>query len=98
MNQLTACFFSMLEEDLLPSHIQAPAGPLQCNCTDHLEKMEYEMDLPVPAKKLYDMLFSEDAGPQGLWQQKTNASGSRGQWEKHPSLKRMETLILFPFP
>jgi hypothetical protein len=38
--------------------------------------MEYEMDLPVSAKKLYDMLFADDAG---LWQQKTTASGSRGR-------------------
>ncbi|SAL98337.1 hypothetical protein [Absidia glauca] len=68
-------------EDLLPSHIQTPTGPLLCNCTDHLEKVEYEMDLPVSAKKLYDMLFADDAG---LWQQKTTASGSRdlsiGAW------------------
>ncbi|KAI8332635.1 hypothetical protein BC941DRAFT_474061 [Chlamydoabsidia padenii] len=68
-------------EDDLPSHIQAPAGPINCNCNDHLEKMEYEMDLPISAKRLYEVLFSEEstgaAANGGILNQKIIASGSR---------------------
>ncbi|KAI8060354.1 hypothetical protein BC940DRAFT_337637 [Gongronella butleri] len=74
--------------DDLPAHITPPKGPIGCDCSDHLEKMEYETDLPVSAKTLYDLLFSEEktgaAANGGIWQQKTQASGSRelqvGAW------------------
>lgn len=69
--------------DELPSHIQAPKGPAGCGCDDHLEKMEYEANLPISAKKLFELLFSEEktgaAANGGIWNQKTLASGSRGK-------------------
>ncbi|CAO3599851.1 unnamed protein product [Absidia cylindrospora] len=77
-----------INEGDLPPHIQTPTGPLNCDCNDHLEKMEYEADLPMSAKQLFDLLFSEEktgaAAQGGIWDQKTAASGSRdlsvGAW------------------
>ncbi|ORX45898.1 hypothetical protein DM01DRAFT_1311533, partial [Hesseltinella vesiculosa] len=74
--------------DQLPPHITPPKGPLKCDCSDHLEKMEYEADVLLPAKTLFDLLFSEEKTGQGahggIWQDKTAASGSRdlhvGAW------------------
>ncbi|KAI9301593.1 hypothetical protein BJ944DRAFT_252193 [Cunninghamella echinulata] len=74
--------------DELPPHIQAPNGPAGCGCDDHLEKMEYEANLQMSAKRLFELLFSEEktgaAANGGIWNQKTIASGSRdlnvGQW------------------
>ncbi|KAG0170006.1 SNF1-interacting protein [Apophysomyces sp. BC1015] len=77
------------DADQLPAHIQIPSGPLSCGCDEHLDKVEAEMELPISAKSLYELLFSEEqTGPStngGVWDRKTTASGSKDlritKWE-----------------
>ncbi|KAI8393812.1 uncharacterized protein BYT42DRAFT_552309 [Radiomyces spectabilis] len=69
------------DDDELPSHIQAPSGPCSCECEDHLEKREAEVELPISAKALYELLFSEEqAGASvngGIWERKSIDSGCK---------------------
>ncbi|KAI9027345.1 hypothetical protein CLU79DRAFT_833263 [Phycomyces nitens] len=75
--------------DALPAHIKAPSGPCSCECTDHLEKMEKEIELPISAKRLYELMFSEEqTGPasnNSVWERKTIQSNSKdyriSSWE-----------------
>ncbi|KAL0094082.1 hypothetical protein F4703DRAFT_1924803 [Phycomyces blakesleeanus] len=77
------------QADALPAHIKAPSGPCSCECTDHLEKLEAEIDLPISAKRLYDLMFSEEqTGPaanNSIWERKTVQSNSKdyrvSSWE-----------------
>ncbi|KAI8143142.1 hypothetical protein BJV82DRAFT_611536 [Fennellomyces sp. T-0311] len=67
----------------IPPHIQIPSGPCACDCGDHLDKIESEVELNISAKRLYDLLFaSEDTA---IWEAKNNAGGGTnlrvGQWE-----------------
>jgi hypothetical protein len=43
----------------LPSDFILPPAEVPCDCQDHLEKKEFEVALPIPAKKLFDMLFGD---------------------------------------
>ncbi|KAF7732102.1 SNF1-interacting protein [Apophysomyces ossiformis] len=67
--------------DAIPSHIQIPSGPISCGCDEHLDKIESEIELPISAKTLFDLMFSdEQTGPAangGIWERKTAVSGSR---------------------
>ncbi|KAI7855698.1 hypothetical protein BDC45DRAFT_544871 [Circinella umbellata] len=61
------------DEDEIPSHIQVPTGPCLCECNDHLDKIETEVQLPISAKRLYDLLF--DSQDTSIWETKNNAGG-----------------------
>ncbi|KAI9268822.1 hypothetical protein BDA99DRAFT_546152 [Phascolomyces articulosus] len=69
--------------DEIPSHIQVPSGPCLCECNDHLDKVESEIQLPISAKRLYDLLF--DSQDIAIWESKNNAGGGTnlrvGTWE-----------------
>ena len=71
------------DEDEIPSHIQVPTGPCLCECNDHLDKIETEVQLPISAKRLYDLLF--DSQDTSIWETKNNAGGGSnlrvGAWE-----------------
>lgn len=58
-------------DDDIPSHIQIPKGPVSCNCDEHMDKIESEVQLPVSAKKLYDYMFGDDIT---VWESKNTAS------------------------
>lgn len=46
-----------------------------CGCTDHLEKVEAQVQFKMSAKQLFELLFSEkQSGPE--------VSGSRNIWAK----------------
>ncbi|KAI7892149.1 uncharacterized protein EV154DRAFT_419104 [Mucor mucedo] len=66
-----------VDPDTPPSHIHVPQGPVECNCDDHLEKMDAQITLPISAKRCYELLFSnEQTAPPtngGVWEQKTAA-------------------------
>ncbi|CAG8575929.1 19762_t:CDS:10, partial [Racocetra persica] len=69
------------EDDDWPSHITEPDGPVECKCTDHLEKLEAEIEYPISAKKLFDMLFDEKSTIwERLHQKKGNTLLHSGPW------------------
>ncbi|CDH50646.1 transcription factor [Lichtheimia corymbifera JMRC:FSU:9682] len=80
-----------VDPDELPSHISAPDGPKECACDQHLDKVEIEHEFPISAKRLYELMFSDECNvtPKtngGVWEGKT--SGTEGHdlrvtpWEK----------------
>ncbi|KAI9494450.1 hypothetical protein BDB00DRAFT_818072 [Zychaea mexicana] len=70
-------------EEEIPSHIQVPTEPCVCDCGDHLDKVESEIQLPISAKRLYDLLF--DSQDISIWEAKNNAGGGTnlrvGVWD-----------------
>lgn len=80
VSNLYFCSFT----ELIPSHIKVPSGPYSCGCEEHLDKIESEIELPISAKRLYDLLFSSGSS-QAIWEAKNNASGGSnlrmGPWE-----------------
>nr|CAG8600533.1 10993_t:CDS:10 [Entrophospora candida] len=61
------------EDEDLPSNIPQPRGPIRCVCTNHLEKLEAEIEYPVSAKKLFDMIFDEKST---LWSRLHHKKGN----------------------
>lgn len=58
--------------------VPCPEGPVECNCTDHLDRQDLQIQLPISAKRCFDLLFSDEhnAIPPtngGVWQDKTEA-------------------------
>ncbi|KAK4513061.1 Glutaredoxin [Mucor velutinosus] len=45
------------QEHDLPSHVQQPAEKVNCNCTQHLDKVEADVVLHANAKQVFDLLF-----------------------------------------
>ncbi|KAG1312791.1 hypothetical protein G6F64_002745 [Rhizopus arrhizus] len=62
----------------LPSDLKIPSGPVQCGCSNHLDKLESEIELPISAKSLYYLLF-DDENPHYLdiWERKTVGNKSK---------------------
>ncbi|CAO3595848.1 unnamed protein product [Absidia cylindrospora] len=64
-----------VDPDTLPDHITKPSGPLDCQCDDHLDRRDAEMELPISAKRLYELMFSDEATAPpangGVWNSKT---------------------------
>ncbi|KAF7724746.1 SNF1-interacting protein [Apophysomyces ossiformis] len=60
-----------------PAHLRVPKGACACECDDHLDRLEVEIDLPVAAKRLYEIMFSDEetepASDGGVWKAKTEA-------------------------
>lgn len=71
----------------LPSDFKIPSGPVQCGCTNHLDKLESEIELPISAKSLYYLLF-DDENPHYLdiWERKTVGNKSKGKKDLTRSL------------
>ncbi|KAI8141299.1 hypothetical protein BJV82DRAFT_670923 [Fennellomyces sp. T-0311] len=49
-----------------------PPGPVQCDCADHLDKIEAKVTLPCSAQKLFHYMFSDKqsgqaAGKNSIW-------------------------------
>lgn len=70
--------------DELPPDFKVPSSPCSCDCGDHLDKVEAQVELPVSAKRLFEMLFSDEKMP-GIWEAKTTAGGGKNlkidKWE-----------------
>ncbi|KAI8337075.1 hypothetical protein BC941DRAFT_426643 [Chlamydoabsidia padenii] len=64
-----------IDPDAIPDHIEKPSGPITCDCDDHLDRRDAEMELPISAKRLYELMFSDEttAPPTdgGVWKGKT---------------------------
>ncbi|RCH98955.1 SNF1-interacting protein [Rhizopus stolonifer] len=63
-----------LEISESPQDINAPSGPVFCGCENHLDKLESEIQLPISANELYQLLFGEN---KELWEKKTTGNKSR---------------------
>ncbi|RCI05514.1 SNF1-interacting protein [Rhizopus stolonifer] len=65
------------DPDMPPADIQCPEGPVQCNCEDHLDRQDAQLNLPISAKRCFELLFSDEqtAPPTngGVWESKTAA-------------------------
>lgn len=71
----------------LPANIKEPLGPVSCDCKDHLDKLEGEIEVSISAKKLFEYLFSDDqtgpAGSGGVWNKMNAAKGNSGKcWRR----------------
>ena len=49
-----------------------PKGPVDCDCEDHLDKVEVKLKLSTSAEKLFGLMFSDkqsgpDSGSNSLW-------------------------------
>lgn len=78
-------FSSFLDTDFYIAHappkdFKAPTGPVSCGCSNHLDKLESEVELPVSAKQLYYLLFDDD-NPNyiDIWEKKTVENKSKSK-------------------
>lgn len=72
------------EGEVWPNDIPKPKGEVSCDCADHLEKKEADLVLPVSAKQLYQLMFSDEQ--TGIWfklnKAKNNGEPSISEWKK----------------
>ncbi|KAI8374045.1 hypothetical protein EDC96DRAFT_437703 [Choanephora cucurbitarum] len=65
------------DPDMPPANIECPKGPVECNCDDHLDRQDIQINLPISAKRLFELMFTDEqnAPPTdgGVWNQKTAA-------------------------
>ena len=61
-----------------------PKGPIDCDCEDHLDKVEAKLQLSTSAEKLFGLMFSDkQSGPRGkdnsLWAKLNRAKQNSGE-------------------
>ncbi|KAI8346774.1 hypothetical protein BD560DRAFT_439570 [Blakeslea trispora] len=65
------------DPDMVPTHIECPKSPVQCNCDDHLDRQDIQINLPISAKRCFELMFSDEQNALptdgGVWNQKTAA-------------------------
>ncbi|KAI8890658.1 hypothetical protein K501DRAFT_236218 [Backusella circina FSU 941] len=67
-----------IDPDMPPSHIEVPESMVECGCDDHLDKQDIQLNLPISAKRLYELMFSDEqtstpSTDGGVWSDKTAA-------------------------
>lgn len=82
----------------IPSGIQMPSGPCSCDCDSHLDKIETEVQLPVSAKQLFEILFVDNS--EDIWQAKLIAAGGSnlrmGKWESVAGKQQRSLKYILP--
>ncbi|CAO3587414.1 unnamed protein product [Absidia cylindrospora] len=76
------------DPDAIPDHINKPTGSVTC-CHEHLDRFDAEVELPISAKRLFELMFSDEStGPStngGVWNNKTEGIDGRdlriSRWE-----------------
>ncbi|CAG8435022.1 7259_t:CDS:10 [Diversispora eburnea] len=85
------------KDDEFPSNLVLPKGPVTCGCSDHLDKLETEVEYPVSAKKLYRMLFDTKST---LWERMHQKQGNTltncGPWLMNGSERKRELKFIMP--
>ncbi|KAG0338073.1 SNF1-interacting protein [Podila humilis] len=65
----------------VPAAVEVPPGPITCNCSGHLEKVEVKQTFNVSAKTLDRLLFSKDSP---VWKEfhdrRNNTVQDVGEW------------------
>lgn len=82
-------------EEEWPSHIPKPKEKVNCECTDHLDKIEADIVLPVGAKQLFDLMYST-----GVWE-KLNKSKNYTEptftsWTNHEDIAERTVNYVMP--
>jgi hypothetical protein len=68
----------------LPASIPVPATNPSCGCTEHFEKKELEVTLPIPAKKLFHILFQQGQVFDRYHQKRGESQRNTGEWLEPP--------------
>lgn len=64
-----------------PEGFKEPTGPVSCGCDNHYDKVEAEIEVPISAKHLYYILFSEEnPNYKDIWEKKTVENKSKGKF------------------
>lgn len=61
---------------VFPPDLQVPSGPVPCNCSGHLEKIELDQNFPIPAKTLNRLLFGENSPIWKEFHERRNNTGT----------------------
>ncbi|KAI9265211.1 hypothetical protein BDA99DRAFT_604465 [Phascolomyces articulosus] len=78
-----------------------PPGPVECDCTDHLDKIESKLQLPTSAEKLFLFMFSNKqsgprAGKKSIWAKlnvtKQNSEPEITEWTTNAEGMKERTL------
>lgn len=64
-----------------PSHIQKPDGKVNCDCTEHLDKIESDLVLPVNAKQVFDLMFKQSDIWSKLNESKNYGPPTVSEWQ-----------------
>lgn len=77
--------------------MEYPKKPVSCKCDDHLDKLESEIELPISARRLYELMFSDEqnvtpATNGGVWEKK--AIGTEGHGKNFIYLSCRSLLVL----
>ncbi|KAF9358483.1 SNF1-interacting protein [Mortierella sp. AD094] len=71
-----------------PESMEAPPGPVSCNCPGHLEKLELEQTFDISAKTLNRLLFGDNSP---IWKEfherRNNTIQSVGEWDNSDGQK-----------
>lgn len=65
-----------------PSHITQPKEKVDCDCADHLDKVEQDIVLPIGAKHLYDFMYDTKIWKR-LNQVKTYSEPTFTEWKEN---------------
>ncbi|KAI9487540.1 MAG: hypothetical protein EXX96DRAFT_535688 [Benjaminiella poitrasii] len=84
-----------------PEGFKAPSEPVSCGCDNHLDKLEAEIEVPISAKHLYYIMFSEDNPDYvKLWERKTIENKSKEltmtQWQTVDGKKERTLKYIVP--
>ncbi|KAF9580690.1 SNF1-interacting protein [Lunasporangiospora selenospora] len=68
-------------DESFPADVELPAGPVDCKCSGHLEKVELEQTFKLPAKTLNRLLFGNNSP---IWKEfherRNNTIQNIGEW------------------
>ncbi|GAA5797278.1 hypothetical protein HPULCUR_002658 [Helicostylum pulchrum] len=79
-----------------PDHITKPKERVQCDCTDHLDKTESELVLPITAKQLFQLMYDTEIWKQ-LNQVKKYEPPSFTEWKPNDE-SCMERVVSYVMP
>jgi len=74
-HSLMYCFLVTFLE--FPSTMEAPSGPVTCQCSGHLEKVELEQTFNISARKMSRLLFGHDSPVWKEFHDRHNNTGKR---------------------
>ncbi|ORZ16542.1 hypothetical protein BCR42DRAFT_37851 [Absidia repens] len=75
---------------------QNPVKPVTCNCDDHLDKVEADLELPISARRAYEFLAGTSCWEQ-LNKAKGNSAPSPSKWENDDT-GTMERILNYTMP
>ncbi|KAL1915092.1 uncharacterized protein VTP21DRAFT_7573 [Calcarisporiella thermophila] len=94
---------SQTPADTWPADLPVPTKPINCGCTDHLQKKEAELNLPISARALFELMFGDASS--SLWERvfsnKGNHSISVSPWssnERGESTREIRSIMPFNNP